>query len=172
MIRHPLAMAESIYFQRLKNRQIRADTPPDQRGRYFDFAYWMDRIWSSDEERMKGSIDYAATIQIYAELFGKSSLGVFVYEDLVENPKAFIRRVCEFVGIDPEQAIDSVAGKRENVRWTRSQIDRLKKIEDSTIRSSFNPEISVRVSSPEPLSQQYSRNGAESASNPARVFRR
>ena len=57
---------------------------------------------------MKGSIDYAATIQIYAELFGKSSLGVFVYEDLVENPKAFIRQVCEFVGIDPEQAMGSL----------------------------------------------------------------
>ena len=134
VIRNPLTMAESIYFQRLRNRQIRTDTPADQVGRFFDFEHWFDHIWPTDEERMKGSVDYAQTIRLYSELFGADSIGIFLYEQLIEDADRFIRTVCEFIGIDPDRAVGLMAQKQANLRWTHAQVQKLKRIESSSLR--------------------------------------
>jgi hypothetical protein len=134
VIRNPLTMAESIYFQRLKIRQFRPDTPSDQVGHYFDFEYWMDHIWPTDEEHMKGSVDYAETIRLYSQLFGVDSIGVFLYEQLIEDADRFIRTICEFIGIDPDRAVELAASKRANPRWTKPQVQRLKNIGNSRLK--------------------------------------
>jgi hypothetical protein len=86
------------------------------------------------EDNDLSRLRYAQTIQVFSEAFGKEAVGVFVFEELAADPKGFIRKVCDFLGIDPQEGWNLCQGRRENDRWTAEQLLRLRKIEDSRWR--------------------------------------
>jgi len=130
-IRHPVTIMESAYFQilRRQNVQLREGKtwfmPIDKWLNSRDFK---DEIWPH--------LEYEKTISLYSRLFGEETVRVFVYEDFMKNSQKFIEKLCQFIGIDPEEGVRWAAGKVENAR-SRVTFNRIKKIGKSRIRSSL-----------------------------------
>ena len=132
-IRQPLSLVESVYFQVLKRdntctKYVRAKgiclrTIDD----------WLKQGFP------KGApfshLDYAETARIYADIFGKESVRICLFEQLVENQANFVANVCGFFGIDSAHGVHLASARRENVRWTTNQMKRLEKIKSSRFRS-------------------------------------
>ena len=140
-VRHPLKFIESMYFQNLKgfNKPDRAAPawadrfgPPP---RYFDIEAWLEAMWSLPNKGAFGHMLCAETSDAYAVEFGRENVRMFLFEQFAENPPAVIRPTCRFLGIDAEEGIQLLDGKRANDRWSVEQIERLKAIERSPSQS-------------------------------------
>lgn len=134
-LRHPVRFLESIYLYKLKDANLgpgrRLGTPP----RYFRIDEWIGEESSRPEKGALTHLEYAQTIEMLAGVFGREAIGVFLFEQLVEDARRFLRSLCAFIGIDAAEGVRLTAGKRQNDRWTSAQLDRFKAVERSTWRS-------------------------------------
>ncbi len=136
VLREPLALVESLYFQRLKAAQLR-EPATAATGRFIGIADWLQECWEGEQRDVLGIVDYGRTIQWFVDLFGREHVGVFLFEDLVGQPDSFIDSLCGFCGIDREQAKGLMQTSRKNVRWTERSIARLRWID----RVPFAPHV-------------------------------
>jgi hypothetical protein len=136
-VRHPLKFIESMYFQVLKGFQMpklghkAVRTRIGEAPRYFDIQTWLDVIWGFPQKGPISHLRCADTADTYAAEFGRGNVRLLMFEHFVENPPEVIRSLCRFMGIDGDEAVALMDGKRENDRWTVEQIERLKAIERS-----------------------------------------
>lgn len=140
-VREPVSFIKSYYVQSLKGFQKRGKTrrsdwmrslgkPP----RYFDINEWMHVIWYS-RTSPEQLLSYADTAEIYADVFGRENVKIFIFEEFVKNPKVLVTQLCDYMGIDADEGFRLIDGKRANDRMTTGYIDRLKAIESSRIQS-------------------------------------
>ncbi len=140
-VRQPAKFMESMYFQNLKGFQKPNRKPPGWGHRfgklpsYFSLEQWLDVMWHTPRKGAFGHLLCAETADVYADVFGRDRVRVFVFERLAREPDAAIAELCEFVGIDAPEGIALLKGKRENDRWTDTQIERLKQISRCRERS-------------------------------------
>ena len=134
-LRHPVRFAESMYLQKLKTAHHRTEwrfgVPP----RCFGIDQWLRMHWRRPRKGPLCHLDYARTIEILADVFGKEALGVFLFEQLVEDAERFVGSVCRFLGVDAEEGATPTAGKRANDRLTLAQLDGIKAAERSLLWS-------------------------------------
>jgi hypothetical protein len=137
VLRHPLSLVESLYFQKLKGAQ-RGKSPYFPPGSCFSVEAWLQRCWSNERHQgVMSVLDYARTVRIFGDVFGQEAVSVLLFEQLVAAPDRFVSDVCRSIGIDPEPGVRSTAGKRDNVRWGPEQIDRLTRIAHSPLTRTF-----------------------------------
>jgi hypothetical protein len=127
-LRHPLRHVESEYCQSLKS------AVKHKRPRLLDIDARLRRIWSHGEQDDLSKLRYAKLVEAYSRALGKDSIGVFLYEELREDPRRYVQRVCEFLGIAFDEAWRLCEGRRANDRWTQEQADRLLRIDGSSWR--------------------------------------
>ena len=48
-----------------------------------------------------------------------------MFEELINKPRDYIRKLCNVMEINPEEGIDLCGDKIENKRWTENQINEL-----------------------------------------------
>jgi hypothetical protein len=133
-LRHPISLVQSAYLQTLKRDNIGSRAEKGQKHRLEPIEQWiMDGF--AQNRAPKTHLEYAETLQIFAEVFGKDCIKVLLFEQLVENQEAFIRDLCDFVGINSKEGIRLTTGKRENVRWTQEQLNQLKALDHSPLRA-------------------------------------
>jgi hypothetical protein len=84
---------------------------------------WLKCMWRRPERNLPTTIHYHELIRYYVGLFGKANVGVFLFEELVHQPRQFLAGLCAFLGIDPDIAGALVSGKHENRRY--SKLERL-----------------------------------------------
>ena len=98
LLREPVSRTYSFYAQEIKNRQRAGefpDGPPSFEERAAQTRYYVD------------SSDYQLQIEQYLAHFPREQLLVEVFEEFVADPAAALRRVLEFIGVDP--AVDLMA---------------------------------------------------------------
>jgi hypothetical protein len=85
---------------------------------------------------------YLRTYDRYAARFGEASLLVLFHDDLVRAPEALLRRVCGFLGVDPDFAFDVAAahGRTAEGRRFHFGLDRLRRLRAYTDLSLLLPE--------------------------------
>jgi hypothetical protein len=138
-VREPNSFLKSFYVQMLRNFQERPSgqrpgwmNPLGNPPRCFDINEWMQVVWGR-KNSPKNYITYAGTAKIYANVFGKENVKIFIFEEFIRNPEAFITKLCDTIGINPEEGFALVEGKRSNERLTTDYILRLQKIEQSEL---------------------------------------
>jgi hypothetical protein len=134
-LRHPIRLVESVYFQNLRATNVGGKYRYGRGPRYLTIDRWLERSWTTPGKAPLSHLDYAATVDLFARTFGKESVGVFLFEELVEDNAAFIESLCRFIGIDPQEGVDLAAEKRGADRWTVEQIEWLKRAQRSLLRS-------------------------------------
>jgi hypothetical protein len=117
VIRRPADWIRALYLQRLKGY--------GKKHRDFEsLETWLERhLDCRNETRSAASnLHYGELAELYAGLFGKENVGVFLYEELLSEPATFIADIAGFIGIDTQQAVSLTEGKRENETLTKRQL--------------------------------------------------
>jgi hypothetical protein len=128
ILRHPVALLESVYFQQLKRDNIGAYAKFGKLPYYRPIDAWLDENFSGE---IISHLEYAETLRIYANLFGPTNVRVFLFEKLVENDSRFFSDLCRWMDIDGEEGLRLATDSVDNQRWTTVQLERLKEISSS-----------------------------------------
>jgi hypothetical protein len=97
--RHQIRMIESLYLYHAKG------------SRYEPLEPWLRANDSAFE-----LFHFNKVADTYAKVFGKENVALFLLEELQADPSDFARRICGFIGVDPEPGAALVSGERRNVR--------------------------------------------------------
>ncbi len=109
-LRNPLTRMPSIYLQVLREcaRSGAHHTIPS--GRIFlPFEDWLYRIAPDGHDRR---FAFGDNLKFAVRHLGVERVGVFLFEDLLEDPEGFFQGMAEFLGIDPDEA-----RKQEREHW-------------------------------------------------------
>ncbi|MDG2389773.1 MAG: sulfotransferase, partial [Planctomycetaceae bacterium] len=134
-VRHPFKLVESLYLQLLKRDNVGSHARYGSPVRYQSLDEWLTETWETEALPPRVHLEYAKSIQMFAEVFGQENVGLFLFEDLVNDPEEYYRSICEFTGVDATSAWQHVSGEKQNQRWTVDQIERLKSINESFVKS-------------------------------------
>jgi hypothetical protein len=72
--------------------------------------------WIEEQADKMALLDFHTLINSYASVFGRENVGVFLFEQLQNDPRDFARAIARFVGVDAAQASDLITGERHNER--------------------------------------------------------
>lgn len=141
-IRHPVKLVESLYLQLLKRDNLGARYRLGKQAVYKPIESWITGQWGQEGHAPNVHLEYAQGIKLYADIFGADRVGVFLFEQLIKEPEAYYRSLCQFIGINADEALQHVLGENENQRWTETQLKRLR-----TVSSSWLEGLRFRFSS-------------------------
>jgi hypothetical protein len=97
--RHQIRMIESLYLYHAKG------------SRYEPLEPWLQANDSAFQ-----LFHFNKVADTYANVFGKENVALFLLEELQADPGDFARRICGFIGVDPQAGAALVLGERRNVR--------------------------------------------------------
>ena len=137
VIREPVSFLKSFYVQMLRNfqEQLPGHRPIwmnsiGEAPHVFGFDEWLKKTWGGLASP-KNYISYADTARAYAAVFGEENVHLFLFEELVHQPEAFIARLSRLLQIDPEESATLLQKRRSNERLTTDYIDRIRAVERS-----------------------------------------
>lgn len=82
---------------------------------------YLSAHWDSRHHSRFTCCDYAQIARTYAGLFGKKRVGVFLFEEMVDQPQAFFQKMFEFIGVEPPVANQGIATPIANPRMSSRQ---------------------------------------------------
>jgi len=79
----------------------------------FSFDAWMTFATSKKrrDTYFLSCLHYAETLKVYADVFGKDSVCVFQFEDMVDDLESYSRRLAGCMGIDADEAFACMSGE-------------------------------------------------------------
>jgi len=131
-IRHPVKLHESAFLQQLKRDNVGGRYWPGRGIFSRTIDDWVKRDFLGE---VSAHLDYPETIRMYVEQFGRKNVCVLVFEDLLQDKIRFYQHLCDFMGIDSQEALSLVAEHVDNIRWTELQLERLRSIDSSLLAS-------------------------------------
>ncbi len=112
------------------------------------FREWFSYCMRSLDKNFLGVLQYYETVQFYVDLFGRDNVGVFLFEEFLEDKKGFLGKLCRFLRIkDVEKAEALLDGKHELPKFSRMEV----------LQGGVVPTLlpwSKRADSPGPMKQQ------------------
>ena len=129
-LRNPLVQIPSEYLQNLHGHFVKKNRPWMGTAPFDEIEEWFKKR-VKHRQGIHNLFCYSQNIQASIDLLGGENVGVFLFEELVENPEQYYRNICEFMGIDPEEGIKLSRKKHLNKRISQNQIDFLKTLNAS-----------------------------------------
>lgn len=127
-IRNPLTRLPSAYLQALKHCALHGRHHSLPKGvLYRPFEDWLYRSSPSGHNY---HFAFGDNIRFSVQHFGVDKVGVFLFEELLEDPKDFYRRIATFMGIDLEEA-QAQEQRHMNPALTTEQVAWLQRIDSS-----------------------------------------
>lgn len=137
-LRNPLTWTPSEFLQNIKGHFIRQNRPWMGPAFYLEIEDWFKkRVQFS--RGIHNFLSYCQNIQSAISLLGADNVGVFLFEELQQNPDQYYRTICQFMGIDTEEGLALSHQKHLHKRMSQQQLDFLK-----TLNSSWWRRILVR----------------------------
>lgn len=132
VLRNPIELTVSLYLQRLKGHLWGAKFKKWGGPNFPSLEKWLQNQLG----RLENShLDYARTIEIYADQFGKEAVGIFLFEHLKEDPRSYYESFCRFLEIDPEEGLELLGNHHLHKRFTTAHMEKLKEIQRSPWKS-------------------------------------
>ncbi len=131
-LRNPINQIPSEYIQNLHGHFIKRNKIWLGLNTFVDIENW----YSKREKfigRVSPLLNYSDCIRTSIELLGKENVGVFLFEDLQNNPSEYYRSICNFMNIDSDVGIALTEQKHLHGRISQRQIDYLCDIQSSII---------------------------------------
>jgi len=75
---------------------------------------WVERDFKNYDISFVKSIEYYKIVKYYSELFGKENIGVFLFEEMVQDLESFSKRLSNFLDIDETETYNLLNSKHEN----------------------------------------------------------
>jgi len=132
LLRNPYSLIESVYFQHLKRENVGGKYRRFRRPWFHTIDSWLTDTWGG-EGAPDSHLDYAATAEMFVDVFGRENVAVYLFEDLVSDSEAFLERLCGFTGIDYGRAHELTKRARSNDRWTQDHLNEVERIAGSPL---------------------------------------
>ena len=138
-VREPADFIKSFYIQMLKGFNTRVFGRPGwmqtlgKPPHYFDINEWLNAAWQSGSTP-KDYLAYADTADVYASFLGRENIRIYLYEEFTKHPKNVISQLCKDMGIDSDEGLKLIDGRRANDRLTTGYIGKIKALEKSLIK--------------------------------------
>jgi len=129
-LRNPLTQITSQYLQHLRGHFVERNRGIMGRSVFLEFEEWYDRFLAK-RRSVSHLYCYSETIRAARSLLGKENVGVFLFEELIENPSGYYRSICTFMGIDAEEGLMLVHKKHFYKRISQQQVEWLRKMNSS-----------------------------------------
>ena len=94
--------------------------------RYIALLPWLEWAWENWENSFLGLIDYHKHIEMYQEIFGVEKVHVLLYEDFLNTPDEYIKKLSDILGIDYDEAILCISNNRSNPPDSTRDVNYLK----------------------------------------------
>ncbi len=130
-IRNPLDQIPSQYLQHIRGCFIRQNKPWMGNLPYIYIDEWLKRRLGKNQT-LEDVFPYSRNIQTAVNLLGKENVGIFVFEELINDPAKYYRAICDFIGIDIVQGLDLTRQKHLNKRITQGHVEYLQQLNNST----------------------------------------
>ncbi len=131
-IRNPLTQIPSSYLQNIRGQFIYRNKPWMGNLPYIDIDEWLKRKMSQNLT-LEEAFPYSRNIQAAVNLLGKENVGVFVFEELTNDPERYYSAICDFIGIDVVNGLELTRQKHLHKRITEGQVEYLKRLSNSTL---------------------------------------
>lgn len=122
ILRNPLTLIPSLYLQNLRGNYIKRRRPEFAGKPYLTLEDWL----LIKEKRAGGFnnwLNYISNIEHSVELLGEENVGVFLFEDLISNPKQYYNNIANFLGIDAKECRQLTEEKHFHPRLMQCDID-------------------------------------------------
>ncbi len=130
VLRNPFNQIPSEYLQQIQGHFIRKNSPWIGSKPFVDIEEWFER-WVDAYGGVRNVFCYSQNIQTSIDRLGRENVGVFLFEQLLENPELYYRNVCGFMGIDAEEGIQLSSKKHLHKRISQQQMDFLRALNSS-----------------------------------------
>jgi len=130
-VRHPVKLLKSAYMQQLRRDNIGGRYRKGRSGFYCPIDEWVQADVGHD---ISDHLGYPETIRMYVDEFGADNVCVLPFELLVADSRAFYERLCRFMGVDLERALELLGRNVDNSRWTEVQLKNLEQINASRLQ--------------------------------------
>ncbi len=131
-IRNPLTQAPSYYLQNIRGNFLYRNRPWMGNLPYIDIDEWLKRTISKNLT-LEEVFSYSQKIQVAGNLLGKENVGVFLFEELINDPGRHYSAICDFIGIDVAQGLELTRQRHMNKRITQGQVEYLQQLNNSTL---------------------------------------
>lgn len=85
-------------------------------GRHVEIENFLEYEYENWDFSFLSAIDFNRTISYWEAALGAHNVKVFLFDDFIMRKEQFISEMCDFIGIDPNYAINTIAGKHSNPR--------------------------------------------------------
>lgn len=82
--------------------------------KYLSFDSWLEKSFQSSQCLQRSfliGLKYYEHIKLYSSLFGDRNIGVFLFEELVNSPDIFAKKISDFMQIDYSQSLSLLKSK-------------------------------------------------------------
>jgi hypothetical protein len=84
--------------------------------KYLPLQKWLEKIFEEQTRNLAGALFYPSVIDLYATLFGRQQVGVYLFEDLFRGGEATAGDdLAEFLGLEGEDTKERLARRGANV---------------------------------------------------------
>jgi hypothetical protein len=133
VLRNPLTQLPSEYLQDLKGHFIMHNHLWMGMRNYLDIEDWFEK-----KIKLKTAhtiLNYVECIRASVELLGKENVGVFLFDDLLNDSRNYYRAVSRFIGVEEEIAVELCERSHFHPRITQSQVGFLQQISTSVLQT-------------------------------------
>jgi hypothetical protein len=116
LLRHPVQRAQSAYHHLARERRVTKSFAQAlaEEERYVGDHY--EPTWHFTRCGL-----YHEQLRRYLDVFDRRQLGVFLHDDFLASPAAFLRDVLGFLGVDPTVALDTTRRANQTVSLPRNR---------------------------------------------------
>ena len=137
VVRHPLRWVESFHLHTLRMNTLSWNSNRPRAAGFIELEDYLTRLYcrSGKPRSRLRCIMTRNILEPYVSRLGKENVGVFMFEHLQTDSKAFIESVSKFIGVDPVEGVLCAEKSHSNPRLTRVQVDRMKEIHHSSAQT-------------------------------------
>lgn len=106
-IREQFSFLESLYLWKVEN---------SNRLRFDSIESWLQFSWDRFHKFDLAMLRHSDFVDIYAGVFGAENVGIFLFEDMIEDEADYVQRLAAFMDVDETQAVESIQNLPSNQR--------------------------------------------------------
>jgi hypothetical protein len=103
VLRNPITQVPSEYLQNVSGKFVKQGRSWMGSSAFLSIDVWFEQR-SGKSSLQCDVLNYTQNIKATIELLGKENVGVFLFEDLMNDPESYYRSISDFIGIEGDEA--------------------------------------------------------------------
>jgi len=133
-MRNPLTWVSSQYLQNVQGHFLKNNRGKIFRGRpWLSFEEWAESK-RSNRDGIGGWLSHGANARMAVEILGRENVGVFLFEELSQDPGAYYAALAGFLDIDAQESVRLAEGAHKNPRVSVAELEYIKGQDSNPVR--------------------------------------